>query len=725
MKRTNAAVLLLISFFLLGKAAFATTWYVRADGGTRYSASRVANGLSVQCNGKYDAPYSGDGGTNENCAFNDYRALYDDQATYGVLQWVIAGGDTVIIDSTKQWRVGWDGDTGATSGWCSGSSSGPYGCFNPTVPAGTVAQPTRILGRNYASCNVGNAMDKTKMTQLFGGHGTYAVLNLVGTQNVQLECLELARHSNCAVHGSPIFPSDCHTPTADGGIQDYDGDGVITDQSTSNILLQDMWIHGHTDRGIIGPIGGLITANRIDIDTNGEAGWDFDNGSSTPSINGTLKMSYSIIEWSGCNQEYPAVHAIPVASCYDQNSGGYGDGIGSPTGTGLNVSMDHDIFRYNTQDGEDFGHVDTGTYTLSITDSASYGNMGGQYKWGPAFSNVTIKNNIALANCFRMQAGMAGVPSTYNQYLSDFCRAGDGISFEAYNGNTTLLANNTVISYSPTTVDFQCATQNGVQTCNNTTFNFTNNIFRGYDNPVTYSAGGQAGGPGLYCGAGCNSSTAPIGTLNRLNNNYDGFRGSCQANQLYYASNGKASQETCTDPGFVAELPSFTTESAFDNYNFTLSSGSPLLAAGVQVSGLTTDYDSNAWKNPPSVGALQAGSQATLTNVSLFWPAPQSIASVPLPAATSTVVTGQSYSKLNQTVTVTVTVTDASGKPVPTGTVSLKVLGVKQLIASLVNGTVSWSLPASIEAFGFSATYIGNASFAASVSKVVKILASN
>lgn len=723
MKRTSTAALFLFSLLLLCKASFATTWYVRADGGTRYSANRVANGLSAQCNGKYDAPYSGDGGTNENCAFNDYRSLYDDQATYGVLQWVIAGGDTVIIDSAKQWRVGWEGDTPSTSGWCIGNSSGPYGCFNPTIPAGTAAQPTRILGRNYASCNVGNAMDKTKMTQLFGGHGIYAVLNLTGAQNVQVECLELARHSGCAVHGSPIYPSSCSTPAADGGIQDYDGDGVITDQTTSGVLLQDMWIHGHTDRGIIGPIGGLVTANRIDIDTNGMAGWDFDNGSSTPSINGTLKMSYSTIEWSGCNQEYPAVHAIPVASCYDQSHGGYGDGIGSPTGTGLNVHMDHDIFRYNTQDGEDFGHVDTGTFTFALSDSASYGNMGGQYKWGPAFSSVTVENNLALGNCFRMSAAITGVPSTYNQNLSDFCRAEDAVSFVAYNGNTSTIANNTFVSYSPTTIDMQCGSQNGVQTCANTTFNFTNNIFRGYDNPTTYSDGGQVGGPGLYCGGGCNGSTALIGTINRLNNNYYGFRNSCVANQLSYASKGTAAQETCTDPSFVGELPSFTTEAALDNYNFTLSPGSPLLAAGASVSGLTADYDSNTYKNPPSVGALQSGSLASLANPALFWPAPSPVVTISSPVATTTLAAGQSYSKLTEFVNITVSVKDASGKPVTTGTVILKVFGAKWLYASLVNGSATWVLPAAAEAYGFSATYTGNALYATSSSGTVIILA--
>ncbi|MCU1322685.1 MAG: Ig family protein, partial [Acidobacteriaceae bacterium] len=76
-----------------------TTWYVRGDGGTRYSA----NTTTGQCDGKADAAYGGVG-TNQHCAFNDYRFLYDDQS-YGNRAWVIAGGDTVILRGGP-WRVG-------------------------------------------------------------------------------------------------------------------------------------------------------------------------------------------------------------------------------------------------------------------------------------------------------------------------------------------------------------------------------------------------------------------------------------------------------------------------------------------------------------------------------------------------------------------------------------------------------------------------------------------
>src|ERR1700748_3359033 len=79
-----------------------TTWYVRRDGGTRYSAN-VSKG---QCDGKADAAYPGKG-ANQHCAFNDYRYLYTD-GIYGNAAWVIAGGDTVILRNGP-WRVGYNG----------------------------------------------------------------------------------------------------------------------------------------------------------------------------------------------------------------------------------------------------------------------------------------------------------------------------------------------------------------------------------------------------------------------------------------------------------------------------------------------------------------------------------------------------------------------------------------------------------------------------------------
>ena len=188
---------------LIAIPLFGETWFVRPDGGTRYSA-KVPLG---QCDGKADAPYRGNG-VDQHCAFSDYRYLWDDQS-YRSNAWVIAGGDTVIVRGGP-WRVGFDAATGKGAGytWCFGGQ-GPYGCSNPTIPSGTPSRHTRILGENYQACANGSRTDRSKLTQIFGGFGVGATLNLIGAQYMDVECLEVTSHSRCITHGDPQVPKGC------------------------------------------------------------------------------------------------------------------------------------------------------------------------------------------------------------------------------------------------------------------------------------------------------------------------------------------------------------------------------------------------------------------------------------------------------------------------------------------------------------------------------------
>lgn len=545
----------------------ADTWYVRADGGTR-----------AQCDGKGDAAYPGHG-SNRHCALNDMRALWDAHE-YGKLHWVIAGGDTVILDNTKQWRIGWDtdGTHRDTEQWCWGWDQAPWGCFNPVIPAGTAQKHTRILGRNYEHCNVGNQPDKSKMTQVFGGHGVWTTMFLGSAQYVDVQCLEVTRHSQCVRHGEPRLPKNC---SSDYPLDDYDGDGMFTDASTHDLLLQDMWIHGHTDRGINGAIGGVVTANRVIISTNGMAGWDFDDGHQTQSVNGVWNFLNSTIEWSGCNQEYPAVHPVPVVACYGQSNGGYGDSIGTPD-TGFDVNIDHSVFRYNVQDGPDFLHIDKGTHKLTITNSRSYGNNGDQFKWGDGFHSVLFVNNLVVANCMRLSQTMPGTPDGFNAHLGDFCRGNDAITIGIGAGGHVVMDNNTIVTYEPVSVDVECSQDN----CSNSTLIFRNNILYGIDNKGTYSQGGKEGGP-----AGFYYSKAGTNTI-RNNNIIFGVRKiSCERSEL------------CVDPKLTG-LPRFTKESDLDNLDFHLAAGSPARNAGVRLPDLKTDFDG---KPRPATGNYSIG----------------------------------------------------------------------------------------------------------------------
>jgi hypothetical protein len=585
MKLCRRCALWLLFVALVSIPLSGETWYIRHDGGTRYSA----NAPKGQCDGKADLPYHGKG-VNQHCAFKDYRYLWDDQS-YNSDKWVIAGGDTVIVRNGP-WRVGWDAATcpvvnGATvtvgcgAGYTWGL--GGAGTQNPPLPAGTAEHHTRILGENYANCSAAGATDRKKLTQIFGGFGIVTPLDLSGAQFVDVECIEVTRHSQCIVFGSPANPASCNRSTP---LDDFDSDGVHTDVNTHDLLLQDMWIHGHTGRGIKGPIGGTVTCERCDIAYNGAAGWDFDNGNGTASVHGVWNFNHSTIEWNGCNQAYPGTGAI---SCYGQSNGGYGDGVGTPAGMCLAATIDHSAFNYNTQDGLDLGHGDTGTgCPLKITNSYAIGNGGATFKWGGNENPAVFTNNIAIANCMRMSAPIAGAAANYNAHLGDFCRALDALPFDFRQGGTLLFANNTIISYAPTTFDIACWDPS----CSNSVLTFKNNIVLGYDNPKTYDLGGKSGGPGLFY------LEKSIGHTDRSNNLFFGFRGvRCPTGHPY---------ERCDDPKFVSQ-PRFTSEQDLDRLDLHLSPASPARGSGLPIPSVSIDYEGKPRPSSgnPDMGAYQ------------------------------------------------------------------------------------------------------------------------
>ena len=85
--------------------------------------------------------------------------------------------------------IGWDAPTGTGANtWC--YAVGPYGCNNPPIPAGTASQHTRILGQNFAACNVGGATNPkqyvSNLTQIFGGFGQTLHVQSASTQYVDV-----------------------------------------------------------------------------------------------------------------------------------------------------------------------------------------------------------------------------------------------------------------------------------------------------------------------------------------------------------------------------------------------------------------------------------------------------------------------------------------------------------------------------------------------------------
>jgi hypothetical protein len=600
----NRRFILLLLVVLIAPPLFGRTWYIRRDGGTRYSA----NVTSGQCDGKEDAPYPGTG-TDRHCAFKDFRYMWDDDSgRVGSGAWVMVGGDTVVIrgcaaaahqanPSNPNCRIGWDGATGALSdNWCYGVGS--YTCYNPPIPPGTASQHTRILGQNYATCNANGTNPKdyaSKLTQLFGGFSLTWTFNLQNTQYVDIQCIELTTHNGvCTRGGSPAYPRAC---SSDQPLDDYAQNGFLLNNKTANVTLQDVYVHGFDSSGFFGPIGGAITMTRVFSGFNGSTGWNFDDGSSTPDAPGSsINASYVTMIGNGCYEEYPVKHAFPAQACYDDNTGGFGDAWSGQDTELDSFICDHCVVAYNTKDG--FLGPHTLIRKLLIENSESYGNMGAQWKWNNTpNATTTFINNLTIGSCARFQDQIPGAPKSYNRtsglggsYLSDYCRAGGNtIAFSTQPNSRVLFANNTMVDDYDTVFLLSCGTvkNNRPGTCGTTSIVFTNNIFLGY-----HLAGAEP--PGLFYID--DRSIKMTANHNIEYGNRSGTGETCRDN-------------LCADPLLKNEPPqqAWKNQMFLDNFNFVLNSGSPAKGRGTPVNEVTTDYYGNARPNPPSIGAIEPG----------------------------------------------------------------------------------------------------------------------
>lgn len=591
-----------------------TTWFVRPDGGTRFSTN-VPTG---QCDGKADVAYPGTG-TNQHCAFNDFRYMWDDfSGLVGAGEWVIAGGDTVVVrgcsalpsqmnPANPTCRIGWDLNNGGgpPNNWCYGV--GNYTCYNPPIPAGTATQHTRILGGcayGAYDCVPVNTypLASDNLTQLFGGMGLVWTFNVGSTQYVDIQGIELTTHNGvCTWAGSPAYPRGCsNNPPLD----DYAQNGFLFNNTSANIALQDVYVHGFTSAGLDGPIGGAISLTRVFSGFNAFAGWNFQDQSDTPNAAGSsIAASYVTMIGNGCYEQYPIVNTqFPAQACYDDGSDGFGDSW-SGQDTNLDTfTCDHCVQMYNTKDGFIGPHA--AIKTLTITNSASIGNMGQQWKWGGQVnSTVLFQNNLTVGNCLRMSETIPGAAQNFAEstglpgsYLSDFCRAaGDTFDILTQIGSSNSFYGNTIVMADNTGIDYNCGpTGGGLSNCGAVPNIWQDNNFLGYTPASVYE------GPGLwYIVPGSN-----INITSSYNNEFGIRNGdTCGTNNI-----------TCGDPMLVNEpvQPWPGTETDLDVFNpfvkgnsFFPASGSPLIGTGIAVPGLTTDYNGVTRPSAPTIGAFE------------------------------------------------------------------------------------------------------------------------
>ncbi len=423
--------------------------------------------------------YEGPAPYNQACALGDIRWLWQNGLSAG--SWLIAGGDTVILDPVYPpgetgWRIGsvdgyghpFDGYGGVGDGW-------PFTSYNLPIPAGTSGAHTRILGANYASCSTTITPpgatatlgpDTTKTTQIYGGWVVNAALNLESTQYVDVQCLEITDHSSCIAHGSAApAPTSGFCNHSSEPYTDYAASGILTNNQTANLTLQDVSVHGMPSSGLQGAIGGPITMTRVLSEFNGFAGWNFDD--STPNNPAsTITANYVTIDWNGCNEEYPVTDPWPGTYCYTIGTyGGFGDAWSGQNAEIATMLCDHCQMDYNVKDG--FFGPHSYLHSVTIENSTAMGNGGQTWKANLGLDgSMTFMNNFTKNNCFRLWQPFSMMTtaqqSEYANYIEEdvLCRPGaDGAAMTITmptTGNFDVVGNTFVMASPKVGLDLGC-----------------------------------------------------------------------------------------------------------------------------------------------------------------------------------------------------------------------------------------------------------------------------
>ncbi len=402
--RVQRRVALLMLLFLgIPAASAATNWYVRGDGG---SAS--------QCTGLSNSAYPGSG-TGQACAWNHPFVALPPGGSPRIL-----GGDTLYIGAGS-YRMGYGAPNTET---CHQSWS--YECVMARIPSGpSPSQPTRILG-------AGHDKGCTNAPELWGTERSWMVVNMEGSSNVELACLEITDRSSCILahcHGGNCAGevAACNRDSAPYG--DWASTGISA-RDSSHVLLRDVNIHGLANRGILAGRISDWTLKRTRINANGWVGWDGDLGGNS-SNSGTIKFLESEIGYNGCAERWPGGE---IFGCWGQITGGYGDGLGVGSTGGHWIFEDSQIHR-NTSDGIDLLYLnDHGKVTIRRTMVDS--NAGQQIK---VSRSALIENSVVIGNC-------AYFSDEANMHAGDLCRAGgDTVSVGLDNNSQTDLINNTIV----------------------------------------------------------------------------------------------------------------------------------------------------------------------------------------------------------------------------------------------------------------------------------------
>lgn len=410
-------ILLVVAILLLlASNVFATTRYVRTDGGT-----------DAQCTGTTNAAYPGSG-TGQACGYSHpyyasgwYKYI---SSSSGGQAGHLSAADTLVINSGS-YKMGYD--SVQTFG-CDPNAT--YDCAPRPIPSGV-----SIIGCSSTGC-----LTRASMPELWGSGRTQYVMKLAsGSTNSVIKDIIITDHAGCGLLSDSFGcgGADSNELSALDGLD-------IT--GTTGTTLTNVYVHGIMRYGIIfGSVADLtINGDSLGgskIDFNGLAGLNGDtcnNGSTCGVASGKFvkflgnsPADMMSISWNGCVENPSAVGGTPL-ECNSH----YGDGFGTAETNG-NWTIDYLKMVHNTSDGLDLKYCVRTGCTVSVNHSYFGGNAGNQLK---AAGSVTVQNTFVSGDCDFFE----GKP--YKAASLDSCRsAGDEIVFGLSLGAVAKFYGNTVI----------------------------------------------------------------------------------------------------------------------------------------------------------------------------------------------------------------------------------------------------------------------------------------
>lgn len=508
---------------------------------------------------------------------------------------------------------------------------------------------------------------------LWGSAGAFYVLSVQDAQNITIRGLDITDHSNCGASGGPtctgtdwtsygIYSGNSTTPTngnialqdlrihgmqSRGILGNIGGTWTVTrvllqansqanwdfdpgGSQASNGSVNSTWLGivlggcaeefpivdtipvgslsctsqstgGYGD-GVGTPVTGPINwnANHIYAYYNTQDGVDLGhlNGSTISFTNGFFYGNNGGNIKVGPNPSVSVFNNIIVSGCnrMSQSITGTGSGFNTNlsdycragTANGINVNTNATLVFNSTS--TDYARDISCTGTACTSTAGTVGISVGQTLI-PDTSDYTVWARTVATKTDNSHWTMSSAyPSNFtNTYM---------VHVPTTPASTSVIKvyHNTVANYSDT-FDNQCQTgfpQNQVNfnLCAGYTADYRDNVFAAYGDTVS-----PGFGPG-HVWPEMGPSTEDYNTC---------------YNYVTATLNCTGAHDLTVSPLFTSQPATpISAESALDNFNMNLSGSSPAKAAGIAISGQTTDYIGTAWASTPSMGAIQAAISATV-----------------------------------------------------------------------------------------------------------------